>query len=122
VNVFRKAPVVIGAAHVSQTVVLDRRRASQRALRLRDRGESIRIIADIPCVIFEMKDRLLLCGCAQISFAHYQSSSVGRIGKAWPLYGRRQTYSVPKAPTERANLRCALSQFPSGAACPQPSS
>ena len=92
-NVFRKALVVIGAAYVSQTVVLDRRRASQRALRLRGRGESIWIIADIPCVIFEMKDRLLLRMRA-ISFAHYQSSSVGRIGKASPLYGRRQTYCL----------------------------
>jgi hypothetical protein len=40
-------------------------------------GESTRINADIPSDISEMTNRLLLRGCAQISFAHYPSSSVG---------------------------------------------
>jgi hypothetical protein len=40
-------------------------------------GESTRIIADIPRAISEMTNRLLPRGCAQISFAHYPSSSVG---------------------------------------------
>ena len=72
-----RAAVVIGAAHASQKVVLDRSESNSELCNYAIAGKSTRIIADILRAISEMTNRLLLRGCAQISFAHYPSSSAG---------------------------------------------
>src|SRR5215510_1068524 len=72
-----RAAVVIGVANASQRVVLDVGERNSELCNYAIAGESNRIVADIPRAISEMTNRLSLCGCAQISFAHCPSSSVG---------------------------------------------